>query len=142
MPKMVTVAEARLLEQEAKNQMTAAMLAFAAAQDALTTARRAVHQTSGQLIEALKREQANTVARDRREAKTLAAKHGFEIETENFPDGPVYWVWAPDGLYAPEGEEVEGKVADPYCGCRSCIAWSEVVEIARVYAAAAQAAKA
>ena len=136
MVKMMTTAEARLAVTEAKTKATFAVSDLAKSQERLRLARQGVHTAERQLEDALKRERANAVASDRREAQRLAKKHRFEIETEQFPDGPLYWVWPPEGLYAEEGD---GEPQDPYCGCRSCIAWSEVVEIARVYAKDAEA---
>lgn len=131
MVKMMTVAEARFAVEESKAKRLVADEAIATAQEALREARQAVHRAEGQLLDALKRESANAIARDRREAQQLAKRWRFEIEKEDFADGATWWVWPPEGLYAEEGE---GDPQDPFCGCRSCIAWSEIIEIARVYA--------
>lgn len=123
-----------LKKLQADLEAAQAMLAFThreakEAQARVDTANREVSKARAALDQERKREERRVIDRAREGAKRLAAKLGVTIEKEDFPDGPIYWVYAPDGRYPNEED-------DPLCGTHSCVGWQEVLQAVETYAKA------
>jgi hypothetical protein len=116
---IATVKEAEAALAAAQHAATQANAAVSVARHALTRAKKAE-------AEQREREKKNKVNRDRATAKRKAERLGVTIDPERFPDGWVYWVLPPKGMYPDHAD-------DPLEGNRSCHHWSEVLANVEVY---------